>query len=51
MEMLGTKPGQFPVTERIAARTIALPFFANLTENEVARVVGELGKAVKASRK
>ncbi len=38
MEALGTREGQFPVTERIAARTIALPFFAKLTESQVARV-------------
>ena len=47
MEMLGTKEGDFPVTERIAARTIALPFFANLASDQVERVkaalIGALG--------
>ena len=42
METLGTKPGDFPITEHIAARTIALPFFANLTAKHVARVKTEL---------
>jgi perosamine synthetase len=45
-EMLGTKEGDFPVTERIAARTIALPFFANLSESQVARVVEVLEKLI-----
>jgi perosamine synthetase len=35
---LGTKAGDFPVTERIAARTIALPFFSGLTERQVQAV-------------
>ncbi len=37
-EMLGTKPGDFPITEKIAARTIALPFFANLSRAQALRV-------------
>ena len=47
MEMLGTKPGQFPITERIAARTIALPFFANLSEGQVGRVRDALADALR----
>jgi perosamine synthetase len=35
----GLKAGDFPVCERIAARTVALPFHAFLTEAEVDRVV------------
>ena len=46
METLGTKPGDFPVTERIAARTIALPFFSKLSEAQVDRVVTSLKDAV-----
>jgi len=45
-EALGTKAGNFPVTERVAERTVALPFFGNLTEGQVARVAAELAKAV-----
>jgi len=46
MEMLGTKPGDFPVTEAVAGRTIALPFHANLSEDEVAQVAEALAEAV-----
>jgi len=48
MDMLGTRPGEFPVTERIAARTIALPFFAGLGESRVQRVANELARLLKA---
>jgi perosamine synthetase len=43
-ELLGTGEGDFPQTERIAGRTIALPFFANLREGHVARVRGALAE-------
>ncbi len=33
--VMGTEPGQFPVAESAAARTIALPFFNDMTEEEV----------------
>jgi len=45
-ELLGTKAGDFPITEHLAARTIALPFFANLTDGQVARVKDELARAI-----
>ena len=45
-ETLGTAEGDFPVTERIAARTIALPFFSALTARQVARVKGALLEAL-----
>lgn len=45
-EMLGTTQGDFPITERIAARTVALPFFANITQNQITRVAEELAKAI-----
>jgi len=32
---LGTKPGDFPITEKIAARTLALPFYNKLSREEV----------------
>ncbi|MBN1555842.1 MAG: DegT/DnrJ/EryC1/StrS family aminotransferase [Phycisphaerae bacterium] len=41
-ELLGTKEGDYPITEKIAARTIALPFFANITEAQVGRVAETL---------
>ena len=45
-ELLGTTEGDFPLTETLAARTIALPFFANLTESQVARVKAVLAAAL-----
>jgi len=46
-EILGTKEGDFPVTESIAARTIALPFYNRLTEGEVDYVVENLDDILK----
>lgn len=37
-ESLGCCEGDFPVTESVSARTIALPFYNNLTRDEVATV-------------
>ena len=37
-KMLRTKLGDFPITEAISQRTIALPFFANMTQAQVNRV-------------
>jgi dTDP-4-amino-4,6-dideoxygalactose transaminase len=41
-ERLGYKKGDFPITERIAERTIALPFCNNLTEDEIETVCDTL---------
>ncbi len=41
-EQFGYREGQFPVAEQVSARSIALPFFPQLTEGQVARVVAEL---------
>lgn len=41
-EMFGYKEGDFPVTEYVAARTVALPFYSNLKREEVAEVVDNL---------
>jgi perosamine synthetase len=41
-ERFGHREGQFPVTEDVAARSIALPFFPAMTEAQVARVTDEL---------
>ena len=49
-EKLGTGTGDFPVTERIAARTIALPFFGSLTDEQVARVREALTNALAKRR-
>ena len=42
----GFKPGDFPVTERVAASTLALPFSSQLTDEEVRYVADALLEAV-----
>jgi perosamine synthetase len=37
-ERFGHRPGEFPICEDVAARSLALPFFPELAEGEVARV-------------
>ncbi len=41
-DQFGYRPGDFPVTERVAASTLAIPFSSRLTEAEVARVADVL---------
>ncbi|MFA6432162.1 MAG: DegT/DnrJ/EryC1/StrS family aminotransferase [Candidatus Margulisiibacteriota bacterium] len=41
-KQFGFKKGDFPITESIAARTIALPFFNRLTERQIDQVVKAL---------
>lgn len=42
----GFKPGDFPVTERVAASTLALPFSSRLKDDEVRHVADALRKAI-----
>jgi len=42
----GHAPGELPITERISASTISLPFFAEMTEAQVDTVCGELARAI-----
>jgi perosamine synthetase len=42
----GFKPGDFPVTERVAASTLALPFSSRLTDEDVRHVADALIEAV-----
>jgi dTDP-4-amino-4,6-dideoxygalactose transaminase len=42
----GHREGQFPVCEDVAARSLALPFFAQLTESQVGRVAACLRAAL-----
>ena len=44
--MFGYKEGDFPVTERVAASTLALPFSSRLPDEDVGRVAEALRKAV-----
>jgi perosamine synthetase len=41
-EQFGFKPGQFPITEYVSARTLALPFFGGMTAAQVDRVCDTL---------
>ena len=41
-ERFGHRAGEFPVCEDVAARSIALPFFPQMTEGQVARVAAAL---------
>jgi len=44
--LFGHREGQFPVCEDVAARSIALPFFPEMTEAQVTRVAAELGEVL-----
>jgi dTDP-4-amino-4,6-dideoxygalactose transaminase len=41
-ERFGHRPGEFPVCEDVAARSVALPFFPAMTEGQIARVAEAL---------
>ena len=45
-ERFGHRPGEFPVCEGVAARSLALPFFPEMTEGQVARVAEALRSAL-----
>jgi perosamine synthetase len=49
-EVFGHREGEFPVTEDVAARSIALPFFPALPESAVDRVAGALREVLDAVR-
>jgi perosamine synthetase len=42
-DVFGHRDGEFPVCEDVAARSIALPFFPEMTEGQVDRVASALG--------
>jgi len=48
-KMFGYKEGDFPVTEDVTGRTIALPFFNNLKEEQIDYVVEKLKEGIKNS--
>ncbi|MBU0742285.1 DegT/DnrJ/EryC1/StrS family aminotransferase [bacterium] len=50
-ERLGTCVGDFPVTESVADRTVALPFFSNLKETEVDGVCAALQETAASARR
>ncbi len=46
----GHAPGELPITEAISASTIALPFFCEMTDDQVDRVCQAMDRAIKAER-
>jgi len=46
-ERFGHRPGEFPVCEDVAERSLALPFFPEITEAQVAEVAEALQSALK----
>lgn len=49
-KMFGFKEGDFPITEDVSSRTIALPFFNNLKEEQIDYVVEKLKEGIGNSR-
>ena len=45
-ERFGHRPGEFPVCEDVAARSLALPFFPEMSEAQVARVAEAMRAAL-----
>jgi perosamine synthetase len=45
-ERFGHREGEFPVCEDVAARSLALPFFPEMSEGQVARVAAALAEAL-----
>ncbi|HWO88402.1 MAG TPA: DegT/DnrJ/EryC1/StrS family aminotransferase [Gemmatimonadales bacterium] len=45
-ERFGYKEGDFPITEKVAARTLALPFSSRLTDHQVEHVCGALLESI-----
>jgi perosamine synthetase len=45
-ERFGHRPGEFPICEDVAARSLALPFFPALSEGQVGRVAAALRTVV-----
>ncbi len=41
-ERYGHRPGEFPICEDVAARSVALPFFPAMTRDQVERVSAAL---------
>ncbi len=48
-ERFGHREGEFPVCEDVAARSLALPFFPELTDGQVERVVAALADVVESA--
>jgi dTDP-4-amino-4,6-dideoxygalactose transaminase len=44
------RPGMFPVAEMVSDRTLSLPLSAGMTDDDVERVVGALGRTLCRAR-
>jgi perosamine synthetase len=49
-EMFGFRRGDFPVTKHVADRTIALPFFNNLRQDQIEVVTNSLSRAISKAK-
>ncbi|MFL5883843.1 MAG: DegT/DnrJ/EryC1/StrS family aminotransferase [Thermoleophilaceae bacterium] len=49
-ERFGHREGEFPIAEDVARRSLALPFFPEMTESEVEQVAGALREALADAR-
>ena len=49
-ERFGHREGEFPICEDVARRSVALPFFPQLSEGQVGRVASALGEVVQQER-
>ncbi len=48
VERFGYQPGDYPVTEDLSRRCLALPFSGKLSEMQVERVCDSLRQAIKS---
>ena len=49
-ERFGHRPGEFPACEDVAARSVALPFFPEMTDGQVERVAGAVRSVLEPAR-
>ncbi|MBI4614532.1 MAG: DegT/DnrJ/EryC1/StrS family aminotransferase [Planctomycetes bacterium] len=50
-DRFGHRPGDFPVTERVSASLLALPFYNALSDSDVAEIAGRLAEALAEGRR
>ena len=50
-ERFGHREGEFPVCEDVAARSIALPFFPQMSQSQVERVAQALREVLTARQR
>ena len=50
-EAFGHREGEFPICEDVAARSVALPFFPEITQGQVAEVAETLAEVLEVAHK